>query len=83
VASEEVFCYTCIVAYKQSKLVAPKADGALIQKGFQNWKGETVAFRNHKCNGIPKDAVHQMITIPCTNLEMLFVFLLLWRPRRD
>ncbi len=31
------FCFTCMVAYKQKKLIAsPKGYGAFIQKGFQN-----------------------------------------------
>ncbi len=71
VASEKVFCFTCMVAYKQKKLIAPKGDGAFIQKGFQNWKDATVAFRNHECSGTHKDAVHQMVTIPSTNKDIV------------
>ena len=70
VASEKVFCHTCMVAYKQKKLIAPKADGAFINNGFQNWKNATVAFRNHECSGTHKDAVHQMVTIPSTNQDI-------------
>ncbi len=70
VASEKVFCFTCMVAYKQKKLIAPKGDGAFILKGFQNWKDATFAFRNHECSGTHKDAVHQMVTIPSTNKDI-------------
>ena len=56
--------------YKQKKLIAPKADGAFINNGFQNWKNATVAFRNHECSGTHKDAVHQMVTIPSTNQDI-------------
>ena len=71
VASEKVFCYTCMVAYKKKKLIAFKGDGAFINKGYQNWKDATVAFRNHESSGTHKDAVHHMVTVPSTNKDIV------------
>ena len=69
-APEKEFCHTCMLAYQQNKSVAPKADGVFINKGFKNWKNATVAFRNHECSGIHKDAVRQIITILSTNQDI-------------
>ena len=46
-----VFCYTCVSAVKQKKLLsmaASKMDGTFISNGFVKCKDATVSFRKHE-----------------------------------
>ena len=56
-STDVVFCHTCVLALKQKKMQRNRGDTSFVSKGFSNWKGATIGFRNHKGSISHKEAL--------------------------
>jgi len=49
VSSDSAFCYLCMIAAHEGKLLASsKKDAAFLSKGYIYWKEATTAFKKHQ-----------------------------------
>ena len=69
-ASQRAFCFTCVSAFKQTKLMSAATDVAFVTRGYQNWKDATAAFRKHESSSSHKQAVEQVVTNPSTHCDV-------------
>ena len=69
--TDSVFCFHCIKAYSQNKLLGvPNVEKTCISTGFTNWKEATTRFVSHEASRCHKDAVLKMITLPATTHDI-------------
>ena len=53
---------------------AKSAEDTFVTRGFQNWKLDTAAFRQHEISTFHKEAVERVITLPAHTLYSMKVF---------
>ena len=65
--SDSVYCFHCIMAYSQSKLLGVSyLERTYISTGFANWKEATSRFASHEGSRCHKDALLKMVSLPAT-----------------
>lgn len=53
-ANDLAFCFTCMAAAKEGKILNSKIDGSFLSTGFCNWKDATSKFLNIKTPTVTK-----------------------------
>ncbi len=65
VSSDAAFCYLCMKAEKEGKLLAStRREPAFISKGFTYWKEATTAFSKHQTSACHKEANEAINLLP-------------------
>ena len=65
VSSDAAFCYLCMKAEKEGKLLAStRREPAFISKGFTYWKEATTAFNKHQASTCHKEANEAINLLP-------------------
>ena len=59
-----VFCYYCVQAVQEKKLLNTKADDAFTKSGFFNWKKAMDKFKAHQSSQCHKESVEKVSEKP-------------------
>ena len=59
-----VFCFYCVQAVQEKKLLNTKADDAFTKSGFFNWKKALVKFKAHQTSQCHKESVEKVSEKP-------------------
>ena len=62
--SDKIFCFHCIKAFQQKKLVNSKLESTFISEGFSNWKKAIEKFGKHQSTDCHKEAILKLVTLP-------------------
>ena len=65
VSSDSAFCYLCMTAVHEGKLLASsKKDAAFLSKGYTYWKETTTAFKKHQASQCHREANEAINLLP-------------------
>ena len=65
VSSDSAFCYLCMTAAHEGKLLASsKKDAAFLSKGYTYWKEATTAFKKHQASQCHREANEAINLLP-------------------
>ena len=59
-ARNRVFCYHCVQAVQEKKLLNTKAEDAFTKSGFFNWKKALLKFKAHQSSQCHKESVEKV-----------------------